>query len=208
MKEEDIAAIHGLGVAKAKILLSKWEIKSVDDLKKPHILSSLPLETQYWLKYKPLEKIPRKLINRFERKFAQHMRGKWCIAGSYRRKKSFSRDIDILTTTPIQIVLKRLLSFDPKVYSSGPEKASLLINFEEIWIKLDIMHTSDDEWGPFLLYLTGSKEHNILMRHKAKINGMLLNQKGLFKGTIKVPIKTEQDIFNALKMKYKTPENR
>jgi DNA polymerase/3'-5' exonuclease PolX len=75
--------------------------------------------------------------------------------------------------------------------------------------KLDVFRTLPEDEIPMLLYSTGSKEHNILMRGKAKKLGYLLNQKGLYKNGKKIEnLNTEQDYFNILEIEYKEPKNR
>ena len=75
--------------------------------------------------------------------------------------------------------------------------------------KLDVFRTLPEDEIPMLLYSTGSKEHNILMRGKAKKLGYLLNQKGLYKNGKKIEnLNTEQDYFDILEIEYKEPKNR
>lgn len=80
--------------------------------------------------------------------------------------------------------------------------------------KLDVFRVEKDNFVPMLLYSTGSKEHNIKMRGKAKALNMLLNQKGLFKkendgSMFKITdLNSEEDYFKALNMEYKNPEDR
>ena len=61
-----------------------------------------------------------------------------------------------------------------------------------------------------MLYATGSKGFNIIMRKKAKEMKMLLNQDGLFDRETNKPIPTanEHDIFETLGMDYKEPWER
>ena len=59
-----------------------------------------------------------------------------------------------------------------------------------------------------ILYTTGSKMFNIRMRAIAKHQGYVLNQNGLFRDTVQIPTKKEQDIFKILKMEWIKPENR
>ena len=81
--------------------------------------------------------------------------------------------------------------------------------------KIDIFRVEPEDETAMLLYSTGSKEHNILMRQRAKSKGALLNQHGIFIKSKKnpdilekVPLKTEKDYFDFLEMKYKEPEQR
>ena len=75
--------------------------------------------------------------------------------------------------------------------------------------KIDVFRTSIEDQIPMLLYSTGSKEFNIVMRGKAKKLGYLLNQKGLFKKGEKVDnLTSEKDYFDILGMAYQEPRER
>jgi DNA polymerase/3'-5' exonuclease PolX len=75
--------------------------------------------------------------------------------------------------------------------------------------KIDAFRTNTADKIPMLLYSTGSKEFNVMMRGKAKKLGYLLNQKGLFKDGKLVPdLKTELDYFKILDLEYKEPKMR
>ncbi len=123
-------------------------------------------------------------------------------------------------------------------YSKGSDKMSLIIDMSDILpsdnsktrlkkktatdskkndndrsgkkvYKLDAFRTNTDAQIPMLLYSTGSKEFNVIMRSKAKKLGYLLNQKGLYKDGVQVPnLHTEEDYFNILQMVYKEPKER
>lgn len=215
---DELANIHGLGRAKAEALV-KLGVKSVKDLtrKNSAFYEDLPIETKIWLKYKPLNRIPRAYIEQVEKALLPLLKKyKWVIAGSYRRGKPYSSDIDLIVapkrsnSRPVELdnILQCLSSMGPIPYASGPDKVSTLINWQGVYLKMDIMKTVSSEYPYFLLYLTGSKEHNIAMRKAAKAHGMLLNQRGLFRGITTIPAKNEQQIFRLLDMPYKAPENR
>jgi DNA polymerase (family 10) len=61
-----------------------------------------------------------------------------------------------------------------------------------------------------MLYFTGPARFNILMRIKAKRRGLKLNEYGLWRedGTLTPGLKTERDIFAALNVPYKEPQER
>lgn len=202
----ELAKIHGIGMQRAKELAKK--ISSVQELY--NIMNDLPLETQLWLKYKPLELIPRELIDEFKKK----LKIKATLAGSYRRGKPYSHDIDLIVVSDLNMkdIVKKIGKI--YVYSIGDDKASGLIKVQwdgkYHYVKLDIMKTTEVDYPYFLLYLTGSREHNIYMRQEAKKKNMLLNQTGLYKrpNMVKLKAKTEEDIFKHLSIKYKNPRLR
>ena len=59
-----------------------------------------------------------------------------------------------------------------------------------------------------LVYFTGSKEFNINMRQKAKKMGYILNRYGLYKNNKKIPINSEKELFEKLKIKFILPKDR
>ena len=60
-----------------------------------------------------------------------------------------------------------------------------------------------------ILYFTGSKEHNIKMREKAKHMGHTLNEWGLIKANkSRFKITSEKDLFDIVNIDYLEPEDR
>jgi len=134
------------------------------------------------------------------------------VAGSYRRLKKTSGDIDLLYDGDPEFVdflfEKRLLTEE---LSFGKVKFSGLIQLPGGSFphrRIDIEFT--DSWPFALLYFTGSKDFNRVMRNVAKEQGYLLNHKGLFdnKGYQMTGLKTEENIFEFLGIEYLEPEKR
>jgi DNA polymerase (family X) len=59
-----------------------------------------------------------------------------------------------------------------------------------------------------LHHFTGSKEHHMILRPRAKDLGYKLNEYGLFKGEDILPCKNEEDIYRILKLDYIPAELR
>jgi DNA polymerase/3'-5' exonuclease PolX len=74
--------------------------------------------------------------------------------------------------------------------------------------RIDIRFIPFLSWYPALLYFTGSKELNLMMRNKAKKLGYKLNEYGLFKGSKNIYVESEEEIFDLLEMKYLEPQER
>jgi DNA polymerase/3'-5' exonuclease PolX len=74
-------------------------------------------------------------------------------------------------------------------------------------LRIDVRSVTKEQYPFALLYFTGSKQFNTTIRLHAKKMGYKLNEYNLgnFKGDI---IRTEKDIFKALKIKYLKPEER
>ena len=58
------------------------------------------------------------------------------------------------------------------------------------------------------LFLTGSQKFNIIVRGEAKRQGYKLNQYGLWQGDERIAGKSEEQIFDALGLKYVRPIDR
>ena len=210
---DKLLKIHGLGNAKVKDLINKG-LKDVNELHDEPYYSMLPLETRTWLQYKPISCIPRATIDKLNDKLKPLLKDyKWDIAGSYRRGKNFSGDVDVIIIGDLNNVIGKLKSLKPIVYAKGPDKISTLVKQGKNYLKMDIMRSEEEHYPYFLLYLTGSKENNIIMRRRAKAMNMLLNQRGLFKNGKEtkgnfVRVENEEDIFKKLQIPYTKPEAR
>jgi DNA polymerase (family 10) len=98
------------------------------------------------------------------------------------------------------------------VTAKGDTKASVIL---EGGIQSDLRVVSDKEFPFALMYFTGSKEHNIVMRQRAIARGLRLNEYGLFKSKeetrdpkLLVPCKDEAEIFEKLDLAFVPPEIR
>jgi len=212
---EELISINGIGREKAKQLINEG-VKSITDLKKKKYYEMLNNDTKLFLSMKPEKRIPHNDIKIFEEKLK--LSGiKFKFVGSYRRKKEYSSDIDIMLISDNEnIIDKFLLEMEKKykcnVYSKGKDKISLLMDFSIFGIKaiykIDAFRCNVENRIPMLIYATGSREFNIYMRGKAKRMGYLLNQNGLFKNDKKIILKTERDYFKILDIDYKLPEDR
>ena len=137
------------------------------------------------------------------------------IAGSLRRGKEVSGDIDFLVSAKkSESIIKSFTTQDGilSILASGNTKASVLL---EGGIQADLRVVDDSEFASALAYFTGSKEHNIVMRSRAISRGLRLNEYGLFKSNeetrdpkLRLICKTEEDIFSALDLAYVPPELR
>ncbi|MFL2942326.1 MAG: DNA polymerase/3'-5' exonuclease PolX [Limisphaerales bacterium] len=137
------------------------------------------------------------------------------IAGSLRRGKEVSGDIDFLVSAKDSSnIIEAFTTRDGilSVLAAGNTKASVLL---EGGIQADLRVVEDSEFASALAYFTGSKEHNIVMRQRAIDRGLRLNEYGLFKSTeetrdpeLRLDSNTEEDIFAALDLAYVPPELR
>ena len=136
-------------------------------------------------------------------------------AGSLRRHREVIGDIDLLASSKQAGRVIEFFTSQPgivKVLAQGDTKASVLL---EGGIQSDLRVVSDAEYSPALMYFTGSKEHNIVMRQRAIDHGLRLNEYGLFRSTeetrdpkLLVKCQTEEEIFEKLGLHYIPPEMR
>ena len=207
-------SIRGIGPAKAAEL---WKAGVRPDNIKRH-LDMLPEATLLALKYRPLERIPHDLVTQIVKAFVpQGERGKCTVVGSYRRKKPTSGDVDILYLNDRPDALGRFLQKCRDTHgenwimvAKGPSKIAGIFRYtRDIAVGVDLWIATPDNYHAMLLYSTGSKTFNVRMRFIAKHRNYLLNQYGLWdskKNLVKT--KSERDIFDKLKMKWRRPEER
>ena len=136
-------------------------------------------------------------------------------AGSLRRFKEIIGDIDLLASSKNPKDVIEFFVSQPgilKIIAKGETKASVIL---EGGIQSDLRVVSDKEFPFALMYFTGGKEHNIVMRQRAIARGLRLNEYGLFKSKeetrdpkLLVSCKTEEEIFGKLELPYIEPELR
>lgn len=134
------------------------------------------------------------------------------VAGSLRRMKAMVNDIDIIASVKEgksrDILLKFTKSSQVKrVISIGDTKATVVLNNG---IQADMRVVKPEEYYTALQYFTGSKEHNIQLRGIAKDKGFLLSEYELKdrKTNVRVPINSEEEIYEKLGVDYPDPTKR
>ena len=140
-------------------------------------------------------------------------------AGSMRRGRETIGDIDLLVATEDPAPVMQFFCAHPlvaKVLVSGETKSSVRLNSG---LQVDLRVVPAMNWGAALLYFTGSKDHNVILRERAIERSMRLNEYGLFaddgdetppqqRGVKPVASKTEQEIYAKLGLEWITPELR
>ncbi|MEE8317603.1 MAG: DNA polymerase/3'-5' exonuclease PolX, partial [Candidatus Omnitrophota bacterium] len=221
----DILAIPGVGPKTAKLLHEKLHIRDMVMLERmAHAgrISKLP-----GMKEKTEENILRGIEilkrgrDRMDLKTASDVAGSFIIqlkrlkevkridpAGSLRRMKDTVKDIDILVSSkgPRKVMDKFTALPDVKdILAKGPTKSSIVT---KDGIQVDVRVIKDVSYGAALLYFTGSKQHNIRLRHLAIKKGLKLSEYGIFKKTKRVAGKTEAEMYKKLGLLYIPPELR
>lgn len=131
------------------------------------------------------------------------------VAGSLRRCKEVVKDVDIICSSDDpEAVMKRFVEdeYVSEVVGHGDTKSSVVL---QSGIGADLRVVSDAQFPYALAHFTGSKEHNVVMRQRAKEHGLKLNEYGLFdEDENNTPCTTEEDIHQALDLPYIPPELR
>ena len=223
--------VYGIGPKKAKELVKTHQINSISELreKQDEVLNDVQKKG---LKYYEdiLKRIPRSEIETYDEILNQlfdtvkNEGSKLEIVGSYRRGKENSGDIDIIITDKnndesvfvnfINLLIKHNIMIE--VLSRGSVKCLGVSKLNENPARrIDFMFTPKKEFAFAILYFTGSKEFNTVMRQRALDLGYSMNEHGFTKmvdgkkaGKLNKYFKDEQSIFNFLNMRYKEPTER
>jgi len=91
------------------------------------------------------------------------------------------------------------------IVARGDTKVSV---FLKAGINADLRIVSPQEYPFALHHFTGSKEHNVAMRGRAKQMGIKMNEYGLFRDEERLPCKDEEGVFSALGLAWVPPELR
>jgi NAD-dependent DNA ligase len=226
-----LGEIYGVGPKKAKELVEKG-ITTIEQLRERQddVLNDIQ---KVGLKYYEdiLKRIPRseveeykKLFNKdFEKVVANGSDSNMEIVGSYRRGAESSGDIDVIITSKspklfvdfIDELIKENIILN--VLSRGPTKCLVVARLPSSGVarRVDFLYTSPEEFPFSILYFTGSKIFNTVMRHEALQKGLTMNEHGLYKmenkkkgEKVSVVFKDEKDIFDYLGLVYKSPVER
>ncbi|HJT35423.1 MAG TPA: DNA polymerase/3'-5' exonuclease PolX [Pirellulales bacterium] len=129
-------------------------------------------------------------------------------AGSYRRGRDSVADLDLLvvSTNPAE-VMDRLAAFAAveTLLGRGDTKMSVRLAGG---LQVDLRVVPDESFGAALQYFTGSKDHNVVLRGRAKSRGLKINEYGVFRGEQYVAGRTEEEVYAALDLPWFPPEMR
>jgi DNA polymerase (family 10) len=138
-------------------------------------------------------------------------------AGSLRRGKETIGDIDLVVTmkpkrdkqADVDEVAEHILKYPgiDQTLAHGENKVSIVLGSG---LQVDVRLLDKDSLGAALLYFSGSKEHNVVLRGRAREMGWTLNEYALttLKSGRFVAGKTEHDIYAKLQLDYIEPELR
>ena len=218
------ADIHGVGPKKARDLVAKG-VTTLAELRERQDELLNDVQKKGLKYFEDIQrKIPRSEIDEyhavFEKAFKQ-FNGKMGIVGSYRRGAAQSGDIDVIVTASDPTIFTQFMkALDPiivETLSCGNIKCLVIAKLpsHKYARRVDFMYTSVEEYPFAILYFTGSKTFNTVMRGNALKQGFSLNEHGLYamvkgkKGAKNDNVfKDEKAIFYFLKMPYREPMQR
>ena len=131
-------------------------------------------------------------------------------AGSLRRFRETIGDIDIMgTADDPERVINTLVELPQvvEVLVHGPKKASVLV---DKGLQVDLRIVEDDTYGSLIQYFTGSQQHNVLLRERARRQGLSLNEYGITNldtGEVE-KFATEEGFYYRLGLQFIPPELR
>jgi NAD-dependent DNA ligase len=226
-----LGEIYGVGPKKAKELVEKG-ITTIEQLRtqQDQVLNDVQ---KVGLKYYEdiLKRIPRSEIQEYEAIFISNFQkvassdpaSRMEIVGSYRRGAESSGDIDVIITSNSHSVFVKFIDELIKekiileVLSRGSSKCLVIgkIPSSSTSRRIDFLYATPHEYPFSILYFTGSKIFNTVMRHEALKLGLSMNEHGLYKmegkkkgEKVEAVFKDEKDIFDYLNLVYKSPVER
>ncbi len=224
-----IMRIPGLGPKKAAALFKQLGVKTLQDVKQAcedqkvrelkgfgakteeTILKGIPLAEEgekriYWQAADELAAAMREHLGQCDGI------SKLELAGSYRRGKETVGDLDVLVVADdVDEVMDLFGDFNgvETVLARGGTKMSVRLT---TGFQIDLRVVPAESFGAALQYFTGSKEHNVVLRGKARQAGLKINEYGVFRveGDEETYIagETEEDVYATLKMPVFAPETR
>ena len=228
--------VYGIGPQKAKELVKNGitDIKTLVE-RQNDVLNDVQKKG---LKYYDdiLKRIPRIEIDDYDKIFRETFekiadnKSHFEIVGSYRRGSSASGDIDVIITSGSQNIFETFLNslisqnIIVETLSRGKNKCLVIskIPNSDTYRRTDFLYSTIEEYPFSILYFTGSRGFNAVMRGYALKQGYSLNEHGLSfmnaekgengkkakGGRIDHTFTDEKSIFDFLKLQYKTPIER
>ena len=125
-------------------------------------------------------------------------------AGSLRRRRETVGDIDLMGTADDPEPVLRALTELPQVAEvlvHGPKKVSVLL---QRGIQVDLRIVEERVYGSLIQYFTGSQQHNVLLRERARREGLSINEYGITNldtGAVEV-FADEESLYERLGLQY------
>jgi DNA polymerase/3'-5' exonuclease PolX len=202
---EELCTVTGIGIVRAKGLVTNYGVKSVADLKEKYKTGEIKIEPNglthhiiIGLEYYDdiQERFPRAEADKLIIILEKHIKAvdptlvvNFC--GSYRRGKPTCGDLDVILSggkidEPLMKVIEHLHTVDFLVGDLTQKGTTKYMGVCKRTKKgkgrrIDIRYIPTVSLGAALLYFTGSGEFNKLMRNVANQRGYTLNEYGLYR---------------------------
>jgi DNA polymerase (family X) len=220
-----LTAVEGLGPKTAKILYEELGVRDVRALKKacregrvralPHCGEKTELNLLRGIAFlagagsRRLLGVVLPLANEIEGRL-RSIAGveQVAVAGSVRRRKETIGDLDFLVAARDPGKVARTFASMPDVthvYARGATKT--LVRLAD-GMDADLRVVPAVSFGAALLYFTGSKAHNVALRRIAQLDGLKLNEYGLFRDARRLAGHSEEEVYRALGLPFVPPELR
>ncbi|QGJ72188.1 DNA polymerase III subunit beta [Planctomycetales bacterium 10988] len=217
--------VPSLGPKKAAIICKELGVKNLEDLrkaceeKKVQKLKGFGEKTeQNILKnidqaIEAGKRIPWKIADEIAKELSKYLKQssrikRLEVAGSYRRGKETIGDLDFLVISEKpEKVMDHFTGYPElaEVIGRGDTKMSIRLTNG---LQVDLRVVPKESFGAALLYFTGSKNHNIVIRGLAKDEGLKINEYGVYRGEEKVAGETEEEIYQLFDLPTFPPELR
>jgi NAD-dependent DNA ligase len=220
--------IYGVGEKKAEELVEKGitTLSELENRKSEFLNDKQIIGLKYYNDI--LQRIPRCEIEEYKTVFENTFpttdtNAKFEIVGSYRRGLPNSGDIDVIITSNdpnvFKIFVDKLIEKGVilEVLSRGNSKCLVVAKLPgtEYARRVDFLYTTQEEFPFSILYFTGSKGFNTMMREHALSMKYTLNEHGMSVmegkkkgGLVEHKFTDEKSIFDFLGLEYKKPEER
>ena len=212
----NLLVVNGIGPKIAKKLYEDHDISTVSHLRDA-ISSSHPIEIPNMnhirrsINWVDEPRIPlqeaHKIVDQVEHNMGDLLE-RFRAVGSYRRRRDTVGDIDALAiplapTSEVQNAFKDMCDY---VIRCGERK----MTGRFMGAQVDIQLVTYQEWPFALQYFTGPMDHNIKLRRAAKVDGLKLNEYGLFDRVTeeRLDIKSEVQLYERLLGEYISPTER
>lgn len=150
--------------------------------------------------------------------FLDHLRAREDViqaemAGSLRRMKETVKDIDLVVATECPAEVGNEIVSMPevsKVISHGDTKVSVWVSTEEFEVQVDVRLVPPKQFITTLHHFTGSKEHNVRIRQRAKEFGWKVSEYGIYDPDTgnELTLDREEALYHQLQLPYVIPEMR
>ncbi len=224
---EHLLAVPGVGPKTALAVAQDLQVSSIEDLEaaaEDGRLASLPRFGE-----KAAENLLRSLRS-VRRRDMRHPRGRImpiledvmahirdhvpvqeiAPVGSVRRSAETVGDLDVAVVSEYPDAVVEAFITMPSVRTilgAGPTRSSILVEGD---LQVDLRVVPGDQWGSMLQYFTGSREHNVLLRERARCQGLSLSEYGIksLKNGDLESFGSEADFYARLGLAWIPPEIR